>query len=191
MTTTTEQTFRDAWLEAIGRDDGYLAIRRTAFAYAVDPDDLVQDVAEWFISNADDLEAKAIQAKVTENYIVKIINNHAKKLAMKEQANRFENTGQHIYTKSFIRKHKGELAQAQGKYTNVTSDAHAVYVDFECGISTLTEDELELFLTPPADYPEDEAENKRFRTRVSKLTEHVYRRMNDAKYKRGATDVER
>jgi len=178
-----EQSFRDAWLEAILDGSEYFLFDRLARTYGMQADDLKQDVAEWFIRNAEDLEQKAIQAKVTANYLVRVLNNRAKHIAQKHQADRWEASGQFTYTKDFIRKNKHTLAHAFGDYT-LASEAHAVYVDFDKAFGTLTGAEQDIFLTPPADYPEEAVANQSFRNKVAKLTTRMYKLMNNEAYLR-------
>lgn len=169
-------TWQDEWLELILKDSGYLSIDRIARSSGVEEDELRQTVAIWWHLEADEL-ADTFNAH-GERIVVKMINNQAKKLAQKLQAEKWEATGQYFYTKDFVRKNKQHLANAFGSYT-LASDAHAVYCDFDKAFSSLTYEEQQVFLTCPDDYPPDEKENQRFRARVSKLTTRVHRLMNN------------
>ncbi|WP_410657854.1 hypothetical protein [Amycolatopsis sp. lyj-112] len=183
---TIEQTFTEAWLEAIYRKDNYFSFRQIATSHQLDPEDLRQEVAQWFTYESGSIEEKCAQADVSENYLVRIINNQAKKLASQMQAQRWDETGQYTYEREFIRKHKYELAEAFGRYT-LASEAHAVYVDFDKAFSSLTAAQQADFLTPPADYPGETGskEYQRFSAKVGRLTTRVHRIMNNEAWNDG------
>jgi hypothetical protein len=187
--TVIRKSFEEEWIEAIYADAGYLALDKMARSHGIEEDELKQCVAVWWWHEGAALILNYHQDNgINENYVVKAINNQAKRIAGRLQANKWEETGNYHYTSAFIRKHKYKLADAFGQYT-LASEAHAVYVDFDKALGSLTSEEQDIFLTHPADYPQEEKANASYRRKVSKLTKRMERLMNNEYYNRKVESV--
>lgn len=169
----TEETFDiDYWLDEVyksikGKSNQKLIVGFIAKSFNLDPDDVAQEVATWLwkdqhLFNKPDL---------TDHYIVRSINNRAKKVCQKAQTEQYLDEDRYVYAKDFVRKARFDLMDNMNLHPD--SDANAIRLDFARAVSTLNEKELDAFMSEPGDDVEDKD-----RTARSRAITKVWKRMN-------------